>query len=334
MKSNSPSTDNSAVLACCMRNEGMFVVEWLAYHRLLGFQDILVFTNNCTDGSDLLLDRLQELGYVTHIRHDPPKGKAPQINAMEIAFKHPKVLAAEWLMHIDADEFVWIETGDGSIKALIDAVGEADVIALAWKMFGNEGHGWWHGGSVLTSFTRSQGRPMPRAIDHKSIFRHAKFEFATDHMPKSPKVAQVIAKNTAGREISTNSLATGNTRSRYKVPFGQVVFKNGCINHYALKTDDVFLMKNDRGDGKGKIGHKRYYLNGTFHRRFNRNEFEDRKILNRWPETEKLMLEMLNDEVVRDLNRACLSAYIDRRDKILTSDQIAAWTIRSEDRKA
>lgn len=29
------------------RNEGAFLLEWLAHHRAIGFTDFLVFSNDC-----------------------------------------------------------------------------------------------------------------------------------------------------------------------------------------------------------------------------------------------------------------------------------------------
>ena len=51
----SRSQREKVALVSCMRNEGLFVLEWVAYHALLGFDDILVFTNSCTSGSELFL---------------------------------------------------------------------------------------------------------------------------------------------------------------------------------------------------------------------------------------------------------------------------------------
>ena len=53
-----------------MRNEGPFIVEWLCWYRMLGFNHAVVVTNNCTDHSPQLLDALQNAGLVHHIRHD------------------------------------------------------------------------------------------------------------------------------------------------------------------------------------------------------------------------------------------------------------------------
>ena len=33
------------------KNEGRFLLEWIAYHRLIGVSDFLVYTNDCEDES-------------------------------------------------------------------------------------------------------------------------------------------------------------------------------------------------------------------------------------------------------------------------------------------
>ena len=64
------SRHGSKVVLSCMRNEGMFLLEWIAYYRVIGFEKAVVVTNNCTDGTDLMLDRLEQMGYVRHLRND------------------------------------------------------------------------------------------------------------------------------------------------------------------------------------------------------------------------------------------------------------------------
>ena len=43
-------------LMSCMRNEGIHILEWLAYHRVIGFGPVVICSNDCADGSDRLLD--------------------------------------------------------------------------------------------------------------------------------------------------------------------------------------------------------------------------------------------------------------------------------------
>jgi hypothetical protein len=61
------------VIVTTMKNEGPFILEWLAYHRAIGFDDFLIYTNDCTDGTDAMLRLLQEKGLVQH--RENPTGK-------------------------------------------------------------------------------------------------------------------------------------------------------------------------------------------------------------------------------------------------------------------
>ncbi|HLQ18006.1 MAG TPA: glycosyltransferase family 2 protein, partial [Tabrizicola sp.] len=40
------------VLVSAMRNEGPFLLEWVAYHRVIGVRQIVIVSNGSTDGSD------------------------------------------------------------------------------------------------------------------------------------------------------------------------------------------------------------------------------------------------------------------------------------------
>ena len=40
------------------KNEGAFLLKWIAYHRLIGFTDIVILSNDCEDGSDEMLYHL------------------------------------------------------------------------------------------------------------------------------------------------------------------------------------------------------------------------------------------------------------------------------------
>jgi len=53
-------------IVTCMKNEGPFILEWLAYHRAIGVDDFLVYSNDCDDGTDTMLDLLQSRGLLQH----------------------------------------------------------------------------------------------------------------------------------------------------------------------------------------------------------------------------------------------------------------------------
>lgn len=128
----------TAVISC-QRNEALWLCEWVAFHRSIGFDKIFVASNDCTDGSDLILDRLEALGEVIHIRHSPPEGIAPQVAGCGLLLDHPAMEDVEWALHIDTDEFLNVTCGLGKIHDLLAAVSDADCIAIAWRMFGTKG---------------------------------------------------------------------------------------------------------------------------------------------------------------------------------------------------
>ena len=108
-----PMTDTLPrfVVATAMRDEGPFIVEWVAWYRMLGFE-ILVATNDCSDHSPALLDALEAAGWVKHIRHDPPVGEPPQKAAHKVLSRHPDLLSADWVLSCDVDEFLVLHVAD------------------------------------------------------------------------------------------------------------------------------------------------------------------------------------------------------------------------------
>ena len=100
-----------ALAILTVKNEGAFLLEWLAHHRAVGFDDFLVYSNDCSDGTDLMLDRLAAMGWLTHVRNDGPHPQGPQWAALKAADRHPAKAAADWVLFIDIDEFVNIHAG-------------------------------------------------------------------------------------------------------------------------------------------------------------------------------------------------------------------------------
>lgn len=276
----------AAVLAC-MRNEGAFLLEWAAYHRIIGFSRVLVATNDCTDGSDALLDALADAGALTHLRHTPPPGSAPQDSGMRAALAHLAADPPEWLLHIDADEFLNLAPGT-ALPDLLALGRGAHVIALPWRAFGDSGHRHWPG-ATLPHFTRCEAAPDAETTKFKSLFRPAAFAHAHDHMPVGPRVAapRVVAAN--GAELDPAPLLSHHHHSRYRPMDLSLAPGLAVINHYAIRSTDTYRLRAGRGDGQGKDAAPKYRPGSRWHRIANRNEAEDRSILRHWPATQAEM---------------------------------------------
>ncbi|MBO9433925.1 glycosyltransferase family 2 protein [Ruegeria sp. R13_0] len=308
-----------------MKNEGPFVLEWIAYHKAIGFSDIYVVTNDCTDGTDLILQRLHQYGVVHHLDQTLSPDEKPQLKGIKTVMGLPQMAQTNWLLHIDADEFLRVSVGKGHVQDLLKICSHADNIALLWRPFGSAGHSFWRGGSVLRAFLCCQRHPRSANAGHKSMFRPNKFAYATDHMPKSPFEAGVLSVNSTGTKIK-GAAVNHPTRSRYRLPSEHLTWDVACIHHYAVRSQDVFLMKNDRGDGMAR-GHRKYFLGSNFYRRHNRNATKDVGMLDHVDAVDALVSEWLQDSELRRLEQNALRAFQDRRDQFLTPQRIKDLTI-------
>jgi hypothetical protein len=297
---------------CCMRNEGIHVLEWLAYHKVIGFGPIVVCTNDCDDGSDHLLDLLAAAGEVDHLPNPVPKGEPPQPHGIRRAHAHLRDRPAEWLAHLDSDEFLNIAPGAAPVQALIDRAKDAHVIALPWRTFGDNGHATWPG-ETLRAFTACEAAMDEELVKFKSLYRFRAFGTASEHMPTDPLVEAPRAVNAAGEALSEAQLL-GPPRSRYR-PIATAMRGGALVNHYAVRSSDVFLLKADRGRGAGPPFPK-YTLQSAWYRRSNRNDQQDRTILARWPEVEAELARLRALPGIAEAEARCLGWFHEARARL------------------
>lgn len=296
-------------LMSCMRNEGFHILEWLAYHRAIGFGPIVICSNDCDDGSERLLETLAAHGEIHHLPNPVPRGEPPQKHGIARALAHLADSRAEWLAHLDSDEFLNIAPGVGSVQDLTAMARDAHVIALPWRMFGDNGHTTWPG-ETLRAFTACEAAPDPETVKFKSLFRHRAFASASDHMPTQPRVETPLAINAAGEPLSSAALF-GKPVSRYR-PLDAALRGGAVVNHYAIRSTDCFQLKQARGRGMGP-GSDKYLPGSQWHRRANRNEAQDRTILRRWPEVEAELTRLRALPGVAEAEAACHSWFLATR---------------------
>ena len=226
-----------------MRNEAPFIVEWLAYHRVIGFTDFVIFSNDCEDGTDAILGRLAQMGEISHF-DNPPKGrKAVQWQALSRAWPLPQIRAADWIMASDVDEFLVIHAGGGRLDDLFAAHPAADGFMISWRMFGNAGIERFDPDPVTRQFTRAAPARLNwpwRAIQFKTVFRNSpQVRKLGVHQPRMGAQATPHWVDDAGR---SHARIAGTVRLSEEPRYGLAQ-----INHYALGSIENFLVKVDRG---------------------------------------------------------------------------------------
>jgi len=250
---HAPLTALSAGRTCIvttMKNEGPFILEWLAYHRAIGVDDFLIYTNDCSDGTDSMLDMLESKGLVVH-RDNPFRSTdlKPQHAALQAAETEPVIAQSGWVICMDVDEFINIKLGDGRLPTLYRAMGEANMISLTWRLFGNSDIHHYEDRFVIDQFTLCAPeivRKPHQAWGFKTLFRtidiYKKFGV---HRPKGliPDLwEQIKWLNGSGKPMPHSMFRNGWRSSLETFGYDWV-----SLNHYAVRSAESFLVKRDRG---------------------------------------------------------------------------------------
>ena len=284
----------AAVLVSAMRNEATFLLEWVAYHRVIGFSKIVVCANPSTDGTDALLAALAKAGAITYLPTQPRPDQSP-LEAAAAAFEATVGYRdGAWYAWLDADEFLNVQCGARKVQDLIAALGPAQGIMLNWRLFGTSGRQSFPGRFISPDFVRASVPGFVANLETKPFFRKSA------EISGFAKIGQERPALAKGHMLAAGDFLGGNgqpllaTEARNHAWLaGQPLGRSNRaarreagaalaqINHYAVRTPDHYRLKQMRGRGflkaGGKTGRLRY--DATYFSRFDRNEAEDRSIL-------------------------------------------------------
>lgn len=306
-----------------MKNEGPFVLDWLAHHRALGFEDFVICTNDCEDGTDALVRRLEEMGLAQH--HATVKaGSSIQRAAFRQARRLPEVAGAGWLWVCDVDEYLVVHVGDGSVRALV-AAGSAgvEVISVPWRVFGAGACRRFEDRPVSGQFAlceRGARRGEARPVFAKSLIRSpGRVGRIGVHAPLPPDGAPPYRREApGGRPVRAGQPMM--VRARYDV---------AQVNHYALRSAESFLVKRDRG----RVNHVGQDMGLDYWRRFDLTEVECRAIRRYEAAVLELRAALAADPVLARLHAAAVAWHRARiaalRDQ---PDMAALWAAITEGR--
>ena len=291
-----------------VRNEAPFFLEWLAYHRAIGFDRVIVFSNDCTDGTDRILDTLDAHGLVEHLPQTVPEKKSPQEHAAETARKMELLSAGDWAIFLDSDEFLNIKTGLGTVDDLVRHILDKKTIGMLinWRVFGDAYHDFFQGRMISSDYTRCD--VGLKATQFKTLFLKnsetagiSGYLHLCDLEPGKSELHRFLAPD--GNLFSMEDWATSQRQRKWlqdwlevgTSPFGKISgdfadYPVAQINHYMVRDPYSFLLKRERGRGyTSKVAKPRH--TDDFYTKWNRNEGDDVSIL-RW-----------EDETTRELER-------------------------------
>lgn len=302
-----------SLVLTAMRNEGPFILEWAAWQKMLGFENILVMFNDCTDHSPQLLRLLERSGELNCKRHVPRPDHHPKPEAYRIARQNRLVKQAKWMLTCDVDEFLVVHIGDGSIGALLN---DGDVpfasMVVNWRLFGGAFHQEWQDALVHRRFTLSSEVGYFRNEVIKSIVRDPRL-----YNPLNSHCASGWSgEGTWGQDGNYCVLTDGsrfdefhpNKSPKNAGPADRMQHHIAEINHYAVRSMEEFNHK--KGRPAPADGADRY--TDMFHRILNRNDEEN------------LSAVSYGDRFDREYNRLCEIPGILRLHHLCCADYVAS----------
>lgn len=306
-----------------MKNEGPYILEWVAHHLSIGFDHIIAVTNDCTDGTDEMLERLQQLGGVTHLINPAvlDRGQKQWLRrAQRYAQYYPVYKAAEWILDTDVDEFVCLNDGIGTMGDLVDRVQPAQAISLTSMPFSSGGALSFQDRPVRSQFVELThdltADPSPLTAV-KTLYRNdLAVTSRTNHRPYIPDFS---AGGHVWRDGSGRELDAAFTDTKVKTIAASGTTDLAQLNHYAIRSIEAFLQKAARGDavatdrltGKPERYFKAYDQRGGLDTRHTTMSAAVRDRFDAY----------LSDPVLGSLHRSAVDWHRDRAQELLRSGE-------------
>lgn len=214
-----------------MKNEGLYIKEWLDYHILVGVEKFYLYDNESTDNTTEILKPYIERGIVDYTYW--PGKKQQKITYRDSINKH--AMETRWMAIIDLDEFlvpVHNKTVTEYLKTLPSNFAQ---LVVGWVIYGSSGHKERQKGLVMENYKRHAENSWgiksinnPRLvieITNPHTFKVAGFTIDEN----GRKIGRII--QTENRNITTNKIR---------------------CNHYVTKSYAEYIARMNQGSATGQ----------------------------------------------------------------------------------
>lgn len=234
-------TQDTFLLVTTAKDEGPTILEWVAHHRLCGFDHIQIhqFDSNDTTAQSLrILDRLG----VIELLQDADAGGDPLERAFEIAADSDAFAQSDWCMALDANEFLNVSIGAGRVSDLAQTCADdIDAILVNQRLFGANGNTDLRINLVTERFTTCEPGveiAQTRMSPFRALFRTSAFGGPGSHLPTAPVDPIPALCNASGLQDGMFTRTDSDSFDPGQRQYAQ-------INKYAARDIGSFLVRKD-----------------------------------------------------------------------------------------
>lgn len=221
-------------LAVCAiaKNEGPYFKEWIEWHREQGVEKFYIYDNESTDCTKEVLQPYIESGLVEYTYFP---GYRKQLAAYDDCLERFR-MDARWLAFIDLDEFI-VPIKDKSVPAFLKRFEGFPAVEINWLIYGSGGAKKKTPGTMMERF-------KCHSLPNHYLNRHVK------SIVDTRQVFTLVGCHEAARISGYAADSHGNLIKKHfreREPQQDVI----RINHYAVRSYEEFLEKQNRGRASG-----------------------------------------------------------------------------------
>lgn len=253
------ATNMRSAICMVVKDEIDDIPQWIIHHRLVGFDQIIIYGNGATDGSADLIDAMAAEFHVEHVLWPTPEGRpVPKLVYEDCLRRFGS--AYDWIAFLDADEYLVPADPESHIASLLEQHRDHSAIAINWLIFGSSDAPNTNGLLNTETF-------LNRAEDQFSANRNVKSIIQPSRTIECVNPHAFVCD---GPYFTLdNEMVEWASEGLGVVPDGKVVVGSWRIHHYMIRSHDHWRRRLVRGDdSKGAEWDEVF-------RHHDRNEIED-----------------------------------------------------------
>lgn len=226
-------------MVAIVKNERQYLPEWIAYHRLIGFEHFYIADHGSSDDTELLLAKWQSQGLVTACQWEPEE--RAQILWYQHVLEHHGH-ESTYMAFMDVDEFLVHPHCDRPLEWLAPTLASEEVgaVAINWRIFGSSGMRFRQPGGVLERFSMASDCARVVNCHVKSIVKPSRVLSMTPHTAQLKPGYRYLSADGQTVDFIEGKAQSGRTQSVIDTPMK--------IYHYNIKSQEEFVdTKMSRG---------------------------------------------------------------------------------------
>lgn len=217
-----------------VKDEDIYIEEWLNYHRKIGFQHFYIYDNNSSNPIQTIINNTNDITFI--------EWKDSETDRHKRAFRHclkNYKNAAHWIACIDIDEFIVLKEAN-NINIFLNDYDEHGGLSINQLIFGSSGHIETPTGNVLDNYTH-----------------RAHHSFNPHEVVKTIVNTKYVNEDVFTRELGLHNFAYNDNYS-VNGNFEKIIgyrhtphYTKIQLNHYFIKSEEEMLKKIKKGGGNG-----------------------------------------------------------------------------------